>query len=300
MKIKKEQEEARKIAKEQKALANRPWYEKALDDGGMLLNELTGVNDAKRAATGFDPVTGKHFTAGERVAAGGMAAAGYIPIVGWAGRIFKGGKAIYKTTQATSAAIRAIDIYKTSQKSFGVLKTSQRGLYGLTAANGFSEAITGRDMFGNKISKEQQEASMNATLGMLLPFGAKGFHGKMGVKGKGNAVPYKQGGGSNPDDFVNIHSRKHMYDPSRPSIPNRSQYGENVDVDKLRQVTISNPDKAYSNWPNPNNPNTQRITKYYKDFDGNISTPETPTGSHRVFENIDNPDRSSHFPYVSR
>lgn len=24
---------------------------------------------------------------------------------------------------------------------------------------------------------------MNAALGMLLPFGAKGFHGKMGVKG---------------------------------------------------------------------------------------------------------------------
>ncbi|MFB8734136.1 hypothetical protein ACEQPO_09825 [Bacillus sp. SL00103] len=53
-------------------------------------------------------------------------------------------------------------------------------MYGLTATNGFSEAITGRDMFGNKISKEQQEASMNAALGMLLPFGAKGFHGKMG------------------------------------------------------------------------------------------------------------------------
>ncbi|MFJ5965626.1 ribonuclease YeeF family protein [Bacillus sp. NPDC093026] len=183
LKTKKEQEEARKIAKEQEALANRPWYEKALDYGGNIVNELTGVNDAKRAATGIDPITGEKLTAGERVAAGGMAAAGYIPIVGWAGRIFKGGKAIYKTTQATTAAIRAIDIYKTSQKSFDVLKTSQKGLYGLTAANGFSEAITGRDMFGNKISKEQQEASMNAALGMLLPFGAKGFHGKMGVKG---------------------------------------------------------------------------------------------------------------------
>ncbi|MED0865074.1 T7SS effector LXG polymorphic toxin [Bacillus safensis] len=182
LKIKKEQEEARKIAKEQEALANRPWYEKALDYGGNIVNELTGVNDAKRAATGVDPITGEELTAGQRVAAGGMAAAGYIPIVGWAGRIFKGGKAVYKTTQATSAAVRAVDIYKTSQKSFDALKTSQKGLYGLTATNGFSEAITGRDMFGNKISKEQQEASMNAALGMLLPFGAKGFHGKMGVK----------------------------------------------------------------------------------------------------------------------
>ncbi|MGG4171623.1 T7SS effector LXG polymorphic toxin [Bacillus safensis] len=174
LKIKKEQEEAREIAKEQEALANRPWYEKALDYGGNIVNELTGVNDAKRAATGVDPITGEKLTAGQRVAAGGMAAAGYIPIVGWAGRIFKGGKAVYKTTQATSVAVRAVDIYKTSQKSFDALKTSQKGLYGLTATNGFSEAITGRDMFGNKVSKEQQEASMNTALAMLLPFGMKG------------------------------------------------------------------------------------------------------------------------------
>ncbi|MGG0616501.1 T7SS effector LXG polymorphic toxin [Bacillus altitudinis] len=196
LKIKKDQEEAREIAKEQEALANRPWYEKALDYGGNIVNELTGVNDAKRAATGVDPITGEELTAGQRVAAGGMAAAGYIPIVGWAGRIFKGGKAVYKTTQATSAAVRAVDIYKTSQKSFDALKTSQKGLYGLTATNGFSEAITGRDMFGNKISKEQQEASMNAALGMLLPFGAKGFHGKMGIKGA---------------EKYNTHTMKHIY-----------------------------------------------------------------------------------------
>ncbi|WP_198949150.1 hypothetical protein [Lottiidibacillus patelloidae] len=68
----------------------------------------------------------------------------------------------------------------------------------------------------------------------------------------------------------------------------------------MRQETISNPDKAFSNWPNPNNPNTMRITKYYKEFNGNISTLDTPTGSHRVFDNIDNPNRSSHFPYVPR
>ncbi|MFE0304829.1 T7SS effector LXG polymorphic toxin [Bacillus altitudinis] len=196
LKIKKDQEEAREIAKEQEALANRPWYEKALDYGGNIVNELTGVNDAKRAATGVDPITGEELTAGQRVAAGGMAAAGYIPIVGWAGRIFKGGKAVYKTTQATSAAVRAVDIYKTSQISFDALKTSQKGLYGLTATNGFSEAITGRDMFGNKVSKEQQEASMNAALGMLLPFGAKGFQGKMGIKGA---------------EKYNTHTMKHIY-----------------------------------------------------------------------------------------
>ncbi|VXB42535.1 Pre-toxin TG [Bacillus altitudinis] len=173
--IEKQTAEYLKIKKEQETLANRPWYEKALDYGGNIVNELTGVNDAKRAATGVDSITGEELTSGQRVASGGTAVTGYIPIVGWAGRIFKGGKAVYKTTQA-----RAVDIYKTSQKSFDALKTSQKGLYGLIATSGFSEAITSRDMFWNKISKEQQEASMNAALGMLLPFGAKGFHGKMG------------------------------------------------------------------------------------------------------------------------
>ncbi len=50
------------------------------------------------------------------------------------------------------------------QKSFDSLKTAQKVLYGLTSTNGFSEAITGRDIFGNKISKEKQEASMNTAL----------------------------------------------------------------------------------------------------------------------------------------
>ncbi|MFX0112872.1 pre-toxin TG domain-containing protein, partial [Bacillus pumilus] len=55
--IKNEQKEARENAKEQEALANRPWYEKALDYGGNIVNDLTGVNDAKRAATGVNPIT---------------------------------------------------------------------------------------------------------------------------------------------------------------------------------------------------------------------------------------------------
>lgn len=119
--------------------------------------------------------------------------------------------------------------------------------------------------------------------------------------GMGNPVPTKPGGGSDPNNFVNEHAKKHMYDQNKPSTPNRSQYGEDVDVGQLRQDTMNNPDKAYSNWPgNPNNPNNQRITKCYKEYDGNISTPDTPTGSHRVFDNLDNPKSSSHFPYVPR
>lgn len=85
-----------------------------------------------------------------------MAAAGFIPVVGWAGRAFKGGKAIYKTGKAAIAADHALDAYKTG-KSLDILKMSEMGAYGLVASNGFSEAVTGRDMFGNKVSEEKRK-----------------------------------------------------------------------------------------------------------------------------------------------
>lgn len=142
--------------------------------------EVSGYYDYKRAADGVDPVTGEKLTEGQRVAAGAMAAAGYVPIVGWAGKLAKGGKAVYSTSKALYTADKALDVYKTPKK-FHALQNSSKGLYGLASANGFSEAITGRDMFGNKISKEQQHNSINAALAVFMPFGAKGFSGKTGL-----------------------------------------------------------------------------------------------------------------------
>ncbi|MCM3340840.1 contractile injection system protein, VgrG/Pvc8 family [Paenibacillus sp. MER TA 81-3] len=157
---------------------------------------------------------------------------------------------------------------------------------------------------GNSIVSGITDKGIGKVVKLKSGSGGKGNSGKnekSSNKGTGKTpVPTKPGGGSNPKDFVNPHSEKHLYDPSRPSTPNRSQYGKDVDVEKLRQETMTNPDKAFSNWPNPNNPNPNRITKYYKEFDGNISTPDTSTGSHRVFEHLDDPTRSSHFPYVPR
>lgn len=110
-----------------------------------------------------------------------MAAAGYIPIVGWAGRIFKGGKAVYSTGKAIYKADKALEIYKTP-KTFHALESSQKGLYGLVSANGLSEGITGRDMFGNKISKEQQHNSINAALAVLCLSGQRVFPVKQALK----------------------------------------------------------------------------------------------------------------------
>ncbi len=171
--FKKQQADERRIVKEQEELANRPWYEKTWDVVCDFTGEVTGYYDYKRAADGVDPVTGEKLTAGQRVAAGGMAAAGYIPIVGWAGKLAKGGKAFYSTSKAIYRADKALDIYKTP-KTFPALQNSSKGLYGLASANGFSEAITGRDMFGNKISEERRENSFNSALAALGPVGAIG------------------------------------------------------------------------------------------------------------------------------
>ncbi|WP_439391991.1 ribonuclease YeeF family protein [Bacillus velezensis] len=171
--FKKQQAEERRIAKEQEELANRPWYEKTWNVVCDFTGEVTGYYDYKRAADGVDPVTGEKLTAGQRVAAGGMAAAGYVPIVGWAGRIFKGGKAIYSTGKAIYKADKALEIYKTP-KTFQALQHSEKGLYGLASANGFSEAVTGRDMFGNKVSDERQKNGFHQALAAISPIGMIG------------------------------------------------------------------------------------------------------------------------------
>ncbi|TKG98195.1 transposase, partial [Peribacillus simplex] len=83
--FKKQQAEARKIEQEMEELENRPWYEKAWDTTKTFTGEFTGYYDSIRASTGVDPVTGRKLSDAERIAAGAMAAAGFIPVVGWAG-----------------------------------------------------------------------------------------------------------------------------------------------------------------------------------------------------------------------
>ncbi|MFI8493634.1 pre-toxin TG domain-containing protein [Peribacillus butanolivorans] len=66
-------------------LENRPWYEKAWDTINTFTWEFTGYYDSIRASTGVEPVTGRKLSEAERIAAGAMAAAGFIPVVAWAG-----------------------------------------------------------------------------------------------------------------------------------------------------------------------------------------------------------------------
>ncbi|MCY8825702.1 ribonuclease YeeF family protein [Bacillus atrophaeus] len=162
---KEQQAEARRLQEKAEEEANKPWYEKTWDGICTFTGEVSGYYDYKKATEGVDPVTGEKLSAAELVTAG--AAAGFIPVVGWAGRAFKGGKAIYKTGKAAIAAEHALDAYKTG-KSLDILKMSEMGAYGLIASNGFSEAVTGRDMFGNKVSEEKRkQGALEAALSLV-------------------------------------------------------------------------------------------------------------------------------------
>ncbi|MFE5430067.1 deaminase domain-containing protein [Peribacillus simplex] len=187
--FKKQQAEARKIEQEMEELENRPWYEKAWDTTKTFTGEFTGYYDSIRASTGVDPVTGRKLSDAERIAAGAMAAAGFIPVVGWAGRAIKGGSAIYKTAKGLNAANHALDAYKTT-KGFSLLQKTEYGIYGLLAANGLGEAVTGKDMFGNQLTEEQRQNGLLMALGIGGVAGAAKIADKVASGTK--FVPYSK------------------------------------------------------------------------------------------------------------
>ncbi|SEF63993.1 RHS repeat-associated core domain-containing protein [Eubacterium ruminantium] len=91
-----------------------------------------------------------------------------------------------------------------------------------------------------------------------------------------NTEFFKENGGLDASDYISIHSRKHMYNPNTLSTPKKTQYGKDINVRKLCEDTIMNPDEVVYNID-------QNVMIYKKKYPFNISTNETPTGTHRVF-----------------
>jgi|GEM_PF-5580510 len=56
------------------------------------------------------------------------------------------------------------------------------GIYGLISANGFSEYLTGKDMFGNELTVEQQQNSLAQALGLLAVGGGAYYVNRLQAK----------------------------------------------------------------------------------------------------------------------
>lgn len=121
---------------------------------------------------------------------------------------------------------------------------------------------------------------------------------KQGYEGGGNSnsIPdefYKHNGGMDKADTISIHAEKHLYNPEVISTKKKTQFGKDIDILKLREDTMLHPDSIIYN-------DEQNVIKYVKEYDFNISTPDTPTGQHRVFINLSpkagKTNRNSQFP----
>lgn len=106
-------------------------------------------------------------------------------------------------------------------------------------------------------------------------------------------VPYKKGGGSKKKDFINSHAyKKHKYNKKEKSTEKKTQYGKNVDVKKLRELTMKYPDQSWST----RTKNGSWRTFYRKEFKSNLSTGDSPTVHHRVIINKGDSSKSTQFP----
>ncbi|MDY0404694.1 hypothetical protein P5G51_004120 [Virgibacillus sp. 179-BFC.A HS] len=112
-----------------------------------------------------------------------------------------------------------IDTYRTA-KTMDYLHKAEYGIYGLTSANGFSEYITGKDMFGNELSEEKRKEGLDMAMsfwgGRVAGVGVKKASTHLnlnqveknrkvstGTKGTGNSIQYAETGGRNisPEQF---------------------------------------------------------------------------------------------------
>jgi len=120
--------------------------------------------------------------------------------------------------------------------------------------------------------------------------------GKAPKGSKAKTKPYH--GSQNLDDFVTEHAwKRHKFDGSRLSSRSRTQYGEGIDVRRIKRETMKNPDKVVRNFDANGN---HYSTTYKKTFEFNISTNKTPTRESRVIINHENITKSSQFPFYKK
>ncbi len=119
---------------------------------------------------------------------------------------------------------------------------------------------------------------------------------------KAPSTPPKTTSVSKKSDFINDHATKHAYNPSTVSTPKRTQYGRNIDVKRVREQTLRNPDRKteHVGKSSPTHPYRTYGVKYEKRYNSNLSTKETPAKTSVVRVNYTHPHRSTQFPKVDK
>ena len=178
---------------------------------------------------------------------------------------------------------------------------------GMVASGMTAKGLNGIEAEANKLAKAPKgidgvtEGAGNLTEDVISESGVniRGAGDEVVETSYGKSIEntefFKENGGLDASDYISIHSRKHMYDPDTVSTPKKTQYGKDVNVGKLCEDTIMKPDEVIYN-------KDQNVMIYKKEYPFNISTSDTPTGTHRVFIPLNTQGkktiRMSQFPLV--
>jgi uncharacterized protein YukE len=276
--------------------------------------EMFGYYDAQRIYSEYDPITGEKMSVGDLLLATGMLALSLFPpakVVGVGGKVAaKGAKAGTKFGYASFA--KNIPTFNSLKNVLNTKKVLEvfKGIYKEVVKAPLAATKLWLDWTVRQIAVRMPDIDQQVVTAIgatpLKTVGeafdeAKDFFVKMAsgeadnrsvwrdTKGKFN----KENGGANASDFISSHSQKHMYNSNTISTPKKTQYGKDIDVSELRRDTQLNPDIVEYD-------DIKNTIAYKKNYDFNISTPDTPTGLHRVFLNLNNPSRHSQFPYYKK
>src|SRR5690625_7797688 len=101
---------------------------------------------------GINPKKEEHSTQAAQMKDATFAAAGFIPMEGWAG--------------SADIAQSTLAVYKDSD-TFTMLRQTDYGIYGVASDNGFSEYITGKDEYGKTLSADKRQHSLSTGLSVF-------------------------------------------------------------------------------------------------------------------------------------
>lgn len=100
------------------------------------------------------------------------------------------------------------------------------------------------------------------------------------------------------DKFISAHAyKRHRNRSPHKSSKSRTQYGENINVKKIRMQTVKHADDIVVHLDNHGTP---YAVTYKKTFGYNISTKDTPTRESRVIINLLDAEKSTQFPLFTR
>ncbi|MGB0871158.1 MAG: RHS repeat-associated core domain-containing protein, partial [Flavobacteriales bacterium] len=100
------------------------------------------------------------------------------------------------------------------------------------------------------------------------------------------------------DKFISAHAyKRHRNRRPHKSSKSRTQYGENINVKKIRMQTVKHADDIVVHLDNHGTP---YAVTYKKTFGYNISTKDTPTRESRVIINLLDAEKSTQFPLFTR